>query len=265
MQPSNSTLRSVIILVVLIAVPGLAEAGIAGFGDFSNFTVNKSTTDFSASPTVFPGKIELTNNGTAENRSIFYNTPQSISSFSASFTYQEVNGNSDTAQGATFVVQNTLQGVHAVGGGLAGFGYEALSGGDPHSAAVSLELTNPTGTALYNGGNIMPGGANHTSPVNLLSGNPIHVSLSYNGTVLNETLLDTVTNAQIGFSYLINLTHVIGSSTAYVGFTAETDFSPDQQYFSDFQFNAVPEPTSLVLLCIGATLFVASRYRRRGK
>ena len=263
MHSSVRTLSSLTAVIAVCLGPALARAGISGFGDFSNFTVNKSTTDFSPSPTVSPGKIELTNNGTAENRSIFYNTPQSISSFSASFTYQEVNGNSDTAQGATFVVQNTLQGVHAVGGGLAGFGYEALSGGDPHSAAVSPELTNPTGTTLYTGGNIMPGGANHTSPMNLLSGNPIHVSLNYNGTVLNETLLDTVTNAQTGFSYLIGLTHVIGGSTAFIGFTAETDFSPDQQYFSDFQFNAVPEPSTFALLATALTVSLARLLRRR--
>lgn len=171
-----------------------------------------------------------------------------------------------------FVLQNTNQGPSAVAvAGSFGFGYNGLVGiapGNTKSAAISLELSDPTGTSLYTGGSVTLGGANHTSPVGLLSGDPISVSLSYNGTVLHETLTDELTSATSSFSYLVNLPQILGGTTAYVGFTAQTPaaifgFVPDQQYISDLQF--IPEPSSLILSCLGAAVFAANRYRSRRK
>ncbi|HET6247751.1 MAG TPA: hypothetical protein VFE47_08645, partial [Tepidisphaeraceae bacterium] len=59
---------------------------IAGFGDFSGFSVNQ--TDSIAAPTVSTGSIVITNQNFAEERSVFFKTPVNISAFTASFTYQ---------------------------------------------------------------------------------------------------------------------------------------------------------------------------------
>ena len=273
MRKCSPTLGKLTIIIALSVVPGVAHAGISGFGDFSNFTVNKSLSDSGPSPNIFPGKIELTDNAGLETRSIFYNVPQSISTFTASFTYQEVNGNSPSSQfvtqGATFILQNTSAGAQAVAAGSGAFGFQELGGlTETRSAGLSLELDNPTATTLYTQAAVTRGGANATSPVNLLSGDAINVSLSYNGSTLHETLTDSITSATASFSYLINLPQLLGGTNAYVGFGAQTPsassgFVPDQQYFSDFQFNAVPEPASLVLLLIGMSFLVANQCLRR--
>lgn len=96
-------------IACILTLPGLAQAGITGFGDFSGFTFNKGPLDSGPSPNIAPGQIEITDNAGNETRSLFYNVPQPISSFTASFTYREVGGSSAAPQGVTFCLQNTTQ------------------------------------------------------------------------------------------------------------------------------------------------------------
>ena len=203
--------------------------------------------DQAALPTISSGAIELTNTGLDETRSIFDNTPQSISQFTASFTYRAVSGgpNFSFFPGATFTLQNSPQGVHAINSASMGFGYSGIT----QSVAVSLELNSSTASGLYTGGQVQAGsGGSPTNPVDLLSGHPINVALSYNGSILSETLTDSTNANSFSTAYFINLPNVIGSSTALVGFTAYNGFSSDEQFFSNFQFAAVPEP--LRSLCL---------------
>jgi hypothetical protein len=251
---------------------GPAHASIMGFGDFSNFTLNQS--DAAASPTISPGKIELTNNAiTAETRSLFDDTPQTVSQFTASFTYQATGSNSGGEPGIALVLQDSPQGAHAIGvsqsgsggGGSGGhgiFGYAGM----PDSAAISLEVGGTDGfTGLFSGGTV-GGGAVPPSPVNLNSGDPINVSLVYNGSTLSETLTDATTSATFNTTYLANLGSEIGSSTAFVGFTGANDSSTTQdQFLSNFEFNATatPEPSSILLLAIGGGAAALAHWRRR--
>lgn len=251
--------------------PTTGFANIVGFGDFSNFTVNKASGDIGGAPVILANKIQLVNGSIAAARSIFHNTPQNISQFTATFTYQAINGKAIDGTGAAFVIHNVPEGAHAVGDPFftSAFGYGGIASDfrniniNAPSAAISLELSSATGTALYTGG-AGPGGAIPTNPVNLLSGHPIHVTLAYNGTLLQETLLDTVTSAVFFAQYPINLPLTVGGSTAFVGFTAGNgQFSGDAQYISDFHFNSVPEPSSLVLLASAGLACAAYRRRRR--
>jgi PEP-CTERM motif len=243
-----------------------AQAGIIGFGDFSNFTLNKS--DSGSPSTISPGQIALTNGGNSETRSIFDDTPQAVSQFTASFTYQTTGaGGVNASNGVAFVVQNSAQGAHAIGAGAGGFGSNSLGyGGLPSSAAISLYQDFSVGsTGLFTGGNLGGVGVS-TAPVNLASGDPINVSLIYNGSTLTETLRDSITSGTFSTTYLESLSSAIGSPTAFVGFTAATSdtFSGPNQVISNFQFNAVPEPSSLALLAAGGLgLLVIRRYRTR--
>ena len=242
-----------------VFAPAIAHADIIGFGNFSNFTINQA--DGSSAPSVSPGSIHLTySSGGSEDRSIFCDTPQNVSQFTASFTYESANAASTEYAGVCFVLQNASAGLHAIGGNTGGsFGYGYGNPNMSNSAAIALELgpvfnQGKSMTGLYTNGTVNAG-SQPISPVNLYSGDPIDVTLSYDGSSLQETLLDTVTSASFTTGYLTNLPSLVGGSTALVGFTASTDggYSTPDQFLSNFQFttSAVPEPSTFALLSVG--------------
>lgn len=253
-----------------------AKADILNINDFwNNSTVNVALGDQSAAPALINGRIELTNSTNGESRTAFDNTPQPIGHFTASFTYTEIGSFSGVGTGITFVIQNVPAGPQAVGSFIPvhnpELGFAALGGVvnevlPPESVAISLELTQATGTGLYQAGNVTAGSALATAPVNLLAGDPIAVSLSYDGHNLQELLTDTLTNATFSASYSINLPAVMQGSAAYIGFTGGSigpDLTNDQQFISDFAYRA-PEPSSwiLAMLAVIEVLF-ARRHRSR--
>jgi len=249
-------------VLAFLAFPFPARADIGGFGDFSQFTVNQS--DGSAGPTISNGTIHLTTRSPFEDRSIFYNTPQSIGNFTTSFTYQALNPITP-GSGAAFVLQNATAGAHAIGSG-------ELGATIIHpAAAITLELQNSLNTAnssgFYTNGQIN-GGSASVNPVNLVSGDPINVTITYNGVALSETLQDATTSATFSTSYLTNLPNVLGGTSAYVGFTAGTGTSGPSgggvdQAFSNFTFTSgvVPEPACLALLALAAGCATLRRRR----
>lgn len=243
---------------------------INGFGDFSQWTYNQNPNDTGSAPTVIPGQITLTDGGGSEARSLFYDTavPTITSSFEASFTYQVPVGSGtvfDFDPSLAFVIQNSPQGLHAVGQSGESFAYSGIT----NSAAVSLQLvgSGATGggdTGYFTGGNVTT--AMSTSPVIPTLGDPINVVLTYNGSLLTETLTDSVAGTVFSKNYLVNLGNAIGGTTAYIGFTAATDNSgfqpPQSQTLSNFHFSSpIPEPPSIVLT--GAAILVLIGWRLR--
>ncbi len=249
-------------IATIIASTGgsVVHADIVGFGDFSGFSINQD--DSASSPTISPNTIRLTNEATNESRSIFYNIPQDITQFVASFTYLET-GTPTGRFGAAFVLQNSNNGPNTVAvAGASGvntqFGYSDLFGTFQKSVAVSMEYgslsVDSSSTARYSNGSV-GGGSNLTSPLDFFSGNPIDVTLTYNGTILHESLVDTISGASFEVSYPVDIPAIVNGSTAYVGLTASTNGnSATNQDFSNLQFSSVPEPTALSLLIAGAAL-----------
>lgn len=241
------------------ALPTPVHADIMGFGNFSGFTVNQN--DAGSPPTVSTGAIELTSGG-FEDRSIFDDTRQSISEFTASFIYQGfVSGAPNGGVGACFVLQNSSSGANAVGGA---FGYVGIPG---DSLGVTLELSGDA-SGYYTDGNF-GGGSPSASPVVLGSNDPIKVTLTYNGSILQDSLLDMTTDASYSNSFLVltPLSTLLGGSSAYVGLSAAT-YDGGNQTFSDFQFTngaPVPEPSSLALLGMGAGALCFAFCRRRSR
>lgn len=246
--------------------PADLRGDIIGFNNLSGWTYNQSDSSTPADLPA-PDTIHVTNLGTSQARSIFFNTRQDISQFQLSFVYRAANADTGGCDyGATFTIHNDPRGPEAIGTtgrGLA-YGRGSLTN-DPritNSAAISLQLgSNSTG--YYTGGNI--GSPLPSGPVILTSGNPIAVTLGYDGNFLTERLVDTVTLQEFSRNLIIgDVASIVGGSTAYVGFTASTTTGQcsghaADQYFSDFVFG-VPGPSAAGLLgCVG----IASARRRR--
>jgi Legume lectin domain len=192
---------------------------------------------FSGSGMQFNGKaklsgtrLQLTDSSSAFNEtgSAFFATPVSVTSFTNDFVFQQSSANAD---GMTFTIQRA--GATALGPSGGGLGYgPGTPGGTPGiltSVAVKFDLYDNDGegtnsTGLYSNG-VAP-----TVPatalggnVNLHSGDPFHVVLTYDGTTLTMTITDTVNTAQtFTKSWPINIASTIGGTTAYVGFTGGT-------------------------------------------
>ena len=60
------------------------------------------------------------------------------------------------------------------------------------------------------------------SGINMQSGHLMKATLTYNGTVLMETVTDTVTGAAYRNSYSANIPALVGGDTALVGFGGST-------------------------------------------
>ena len=219
------------------------SGGIAGFG--GAWRGNNNNT---GGPTFHANVLELTDGSTGEARSAFYTTAQPIDSWTASFTYQATEpGGIAVADGVTFVLQN--QGLNALGPTGGDLAYATIT----PSVAIKLDLYNNSGEGTDSTG-IYINGAVPTQPsvdltgtgITLGSGDPIDVSLTYVGNQLTETLTDNTTTPPATFStsYTEDLASVLGSGTAYVGFTGSTGDGTSVQKISNFTF-AVGTTTTL--------------------
>lgn len=183
-----------------------------------------------ASP-VTNNSVTLTDGNGGEASSVFLNYPQSIGKFLASFTYQDVGGGG--ADGCAFVLQNASAGPWTLGAGGGGLG----CGGVAPSLAVEFNIYSPNGVgmAVRSGGQT---GAPYlsTSPVNLAGGNPIGVSLGYDGATLSIMLTDMVTHVRFTTYAAVNIAGILGTSTAYVGMTGADGGISSRQVVSNFQF-----------------------------
>jgi autotransporter-associated beta strand protein len=210
----------------------LGFTGVDGFGgDGDGWTANGRAS-------VTGDVLTLTDGGSYEARSAFYDTPLPVDQpFQVTFTYQASGGN--PADGAAFVLENDPAGASALGGDGGGLGYAGIT----PSAAVAFNIYGHVrGTQYYTDGQGHDnGGAEYasTSPVNLASGDPIQVALSYDGANLVETLTDQTTGATFTTTYAdVNLAAQVGGDTAYLGFTGGSGGLGATQSVSGFVFSA---------------------------
>ncbi|HEY2449632.1 MAG TPA: hypothetical protein VGI49_12590, partial [Mycobacterium sp.] len=206
----------------------------------------------------------LTLSGTTFNEaaSAFFNTPVSVSNFTAKFTYQYSGGSTVPGNGITFVLESDQRNTNAIGGGGPDLGY----GSDSNSpaAAISssfgaaLNIITPGQSAASqidagtNGGfGLLPYILNNTGPVNLASGHRIDVVLTYDTprSIVYETLTDQTTKATLTVGYGgMNVAGATGAN-AFVGFTGSTAPANDAvQTVTNFSYStsaaAPPIPVS---------------------
>ncbi len=242
-------------LLIWSFVPVAAWGDVAGFNNLNGWTYNQSD---SSAPADLPNAntIHITNLAAAEARTIFYNTPQPYDEFTASFSFQALNAGHFCDYGTSFIIQNSAAGPDAHG---TLFGYQGV----PDSIAVSFQLSSNASGYFTDGE--FDGGSPSVNPVNLTSGHVIDVTLSYDGSILSEHLLDTATSATYTRNFIVgDISSIIGGSEAYVGFGANTTFSTcsgtaADQYISNFHYTAVPEPGTLTLVAVVSGLLLRRR------
>jgi hypothetical protein len=175
--------------------------------------------------------VWLTDGHGSEASSVFLNCPQYIGAFVASYTYQDVGGGG--ADGCAFVLQNAGAGSAALGAAGGGLGCNGIT----PSLAVEFNIYSSYGAGFAVRTNSLTGTPyNSTAPVNLAGGNPIGVSLAYDGTTLSMTLTDKVSHATFSANTLVNIVGALGTNTAYVGLTGADGGISSTQVTSNFQF-----------------------------
>jgi hypothetical protein len=173
-------------------------------------------------------QLTLASATAASKGAVWFTRPVAINAFTTDFNFQLLSAKAD---GFTFVVQNA--GVSALGPGGSGLGYGASqpgsTGGLGRSVAIKFDLYNNDGegtdsTGLYTNGAspTVPATDMTASGVKLNSGHVMHAHITYDGTNLTLVLTDTVTAQSFTKTWTINIPSIVGSGTAYAGFTAAT-------------------------------------------
>ena len=217
---------------------------------FSNGTIN---TNGNVTPVISNAgsTLELTDNNLSEAASWFATNKVAIGSFTASFDYQATPQGGGLADGIAFILQDDPRGSSALGGNGSSLGYgpaQDATGGAAISPSAAVEFnlyvaTSPhvPGTSFATDGGY--GSYNPTGNVDFAdTGDEIQVVLNYNG-ALTETLTDLVNGNTFSTTYdNVDLAQILGSDTAYVGFSAATGGSESTQTVSNFTFTAEASP-----------------------
>ena len=181
-------------------------------------------------------RLRLTDGGTFEGASAFYSTPINVQNFTSNFSFQLTNPGGD---GMTFIIQGN--GPTALGANGQNLGF----GGMGNSVAVKFDLYNNGGegndsTGLYTMGATptIPAIDMTSSGVNLHSGDVFNVRMTYNGSTLTMTITDASNTADtFTTSWTVNIPGIVGSTTAYVGFTGGTGGATATQDVLTWTFN----------------------------
>jgi len=202
----------------------VSGTGINFGGGFSNtgLTLNGKAT-------INGSRLRLTDGGTTEAASAFYNALIGIQNFTTDFSFQLTNPSAD---GITFTIQGVSPTAIGPSGGGLGYGPDTPGGtpGIAKSVAIKFDLYSNAGEGTNSTG-LYTNGASPTTPatdmtvsgVNLHSGDVFNVHITYDGTTLTMTVTDANTPSEtFGASWAINIPATVGGTAAYVGFTGGT-------------------------------------------
>jgi hypothetical protein len=186
-----------------------------GFSSTAGLTLNGSAVATNDT------RLQLTNGGTNQAGSVFWNVPINVQAFTTTFQFQL--SNTEGGNGMTFTIQGN--GPTALGGDSAGLGYQDIK----KSVAVKFNFYNydnegSDSTGIYTNGEspVLPTVDISPSGIQVGGGDAIQATITYDGTTLWLHLLDGVTNDTFDWSAPIDIPQVIGANSAYVGFTGGT-------------------------------------------
>lgn len=226
-------------------VIGPNGSGVTGFSGGTNWTVNNTTITSAAFPSA--ETLQLTDDAANEARTAFFKNQVAVNtSFTASFVYTPSHNPdlSSAADGMAFILQRDTRGTAALGGNGGNLGY----GGITPSVGAEFNLYGPNavGISLQTNGTIAAGGTyTPTAPVNLVSGDPIAVTINYNANTLTwtETLTDATANTTYSQQFSVDLAGTIAANTAFVGFSGGTGGAASTQQISNFSFGSPSGPS----------------------
>ncbi|HEX3623822.1 MAG TPA: immunoglobulin domain-containing protein [Verrucomicrobiae bacterium] len=227
-----------------VAVITFGSQPVGFNGNGLNWTVNQNAAFMVYATPAFAGNVlTLTDGSGSEARSIFFNTPQYVGAFQAAFTYQA--GGNRAADGASFCIQNDPRGPAAGGGGGGNLGVSGIS------PSIELEFNLFTGNGQTVGYTVLTNGltgasganGNYHAPgnVNVAGGDPINVTLNYANGQMALTFTDAVAHASFNTNLMVgDLTQLLGTNAAWVGFTGTDGGSTSIQTISNFSFTSIP-------------------------
>lgn len=282
--------------VVLFGLLGLAFAGIASATAISypNFNSTAGLTMVGNTATTgSPGVLRIVPANEGQSGAAYSTTPITLgtsATFSTQFQFRfTAAGGIDPADGITFVLAASPNGLGGAGGGL---GYIGV----PNSVAIEFDT--------YNNG---PGDGNSSNHVGIDTGGALNMLafsnvygiqycdffsgytgngcmsnghvwtalITYDGTtqLLNVTLTDPAMGGSFSAisDYMIDIGSLLGTNTAYVGFTGSTGSGWENEDILNWTFAntatlppvGVPEPNGLLLLSLGLLGLVGLRSRAR--
>ena len=214
---------------LLVGTAAYAGPSVNGFGSTGiGWTLN-------GGPTVAANDLTITSAGN-QAHSAWDNTKVPLRAFTVNFTYTQ-NNPTNPGDGFTFGFQNAS--TAAVGTAGNAFGY----GGITPSFVVAVNLYSaggyPVGMTFFQDGTVVT--ANFVTPtggVSVANGVPINFAMTYNGTTFTVTL--TQVNGGVTDTYTtsiaVNLPTLLGSASAFIGFTGGTGGNTATQDITNFNY-----------------------------
>src|SRR5581483_5963731 len=202
-------------------VSAQTSSGLSPILDFSNGFASGTAgvLTFNGGAGVFVDRLRMTDGGHNEATSVFSTAKVDITHFTSTFRFQIAAGD-NTADGFTFTLQNVAP--TALGGPGGYLGYAGIL----NSVALKFDLfgDSDSTTGLYTDGaaplapsiDLIPSG------IDLHSGDIMNVTVNYDGSTLQVTIVDTNTSQTASQSYAVDIRGHVGGDSAYVGFTAGT-------------------------------------------
>lgn len=282
--------------VVLFGLLGLAFAGIASATviSYPNFNSTAGLTMVGNTATTgSPGVLRIVPANYGQSGAAYSTTPIALGSnatFSTQFQFQFTGaGGIDPADGITFVLAASPNGLGGAGGGLGYIGvpnsvaiefdtYNNGSGDGSSSNHVAIDsggvLTDAALANVY-GVRYCDFSSGYTGNGCMSNGHVWTALITYDGTaqLLNVTLTDPAMGG--AFAAISNLSidigSLLGTNTAYVGFTGSTGSGFENEDILNWTFAntatlppiGVPEPNGLLLLSLGLLALVGLRRRAR--